>query len=155
MTIWDWMKQVTYIKEPWSSFTDEDKESFNRFMIHKIISMYEPYIELANYLQKFWALTPEQIYVIYCEYLPNQKIYAKYIKTSNKKHNSELLEVLSDHFKVSTREIKQYLQILKEQEVKQILSGRGMSEDEINKLLDNEKPTKSPKPTTGIQSTGD
>ena len=25
-TIWDWMKQVTYIKEPWSSFTDEDKE---------------------------------------------------------------------------------------------------------------------------------
>ena len=38
--------------------------------------MHEPYIELANYLQKLWLLTPEQIYNIYCGYLPeNNPLY--------------------------------------------------------------------------------
>ena len=49
MTIFDWMKQVTYIRDPWHTFSDEDKESFNIYMLHKVISMHEPYIELANY----------------------------------------------------------------------------------------------------------
>jgi hypothetical protein len=148
LSIWDWMKQVTYIKDPWYSFSDEDKETFNKFMLNKIISMHEPYIELANYLQKFWALTPEQIYVIYCEYLPNQKIFAKYIKTSKQKTNNDLLLVLAEHFKLSTREIKQYIGILSKNEIKSILISRGINDDEINKLLDNDKTTKSSKTTT-------
>ena len=57
MTIFDWMKQVTYIRDPWHTFSDEDKESFNVYMLHKVISMHEPYIDLANYLQKLWLLT--------------------------------------------------------------------------------------------------
>ncbi len=51
MTVWDWLKQVTYVREPWDNFSEEDKESFNVYMLHKVISMHEPYIELANYLQ--------------------------------------------------------------------------------------------------------
>ena len=144
MTVWDWLKQVTYIREPWDNFSDEDKESFNVYMLHKVISMHEPYIELANYLQKFWLLTPEQIYTIYCGYLPENKIFAKYIKSNKVKVNNELVTILANHYQVSTREIKSYLHILSEDELKNVLTSRGINEDEIQKLL-NEKSTKTSK----------
>ena len=148
MQIFDWIKQVTYIKDPWSLFSEEDKVTFNPYMVHRFLSMHEPYIELANYLQQFWQLTHEQIYLIYCEYLPENKIFAKYIKSTKPKVNGELLSILSNYYKVSTREVKNYLQILKEDEVKVILSSRGIEEDEIKKLLKDEKTTKTSKAST-------
>jgi hypothetical protein len=144
MTIFDWMKQVTYIRDPWRTFSEEDKESFNPYMLHKVISMHEPYIELANYLQQFWLLTHEQLYTIYCSYLPDNKIFAKYIKSTQPKPNPELVTVLANHYKVSTREIKSYLHILSEDEIRNVLSSRGMNDEEIQKLV-NEKSTKTSK----------
>jgi len=148
MTIFDWFKQVTYIRDPWSSFSDEDKATFNPYMMHRLVSMYEPYIELANYLQQFWQLKPDQIYLIYCNYLPENKVFAKYIKSTKPKVNSELLEVLANHFQVSTREIKEYLHILSKDQIKDILSSRGINDDEIKKLLKDEKTTKASKAST-------
>lgn len=148
MTIFDWFKQVTYIKDPWSSFSEEDQAAFNPYMVHRLVSMYEPYIELANYLQQFWQLKPDQIYLIYCNYLPENKVFAKYIKSTKSKVNNELLEVLATHFQVSTREIKEYLHILDENQIKDILSSRGINDDELKKLLKNEKTTKTSKAST-------
>lgn len=143
MTIFDWLKQVTHIKDPWHTFSDEDKATFNPYMLHRFISMHEPYIELSNYIQQYWQLTHEQIYLIYCSYLPEQKIFAKYIKSTSEKPNSNLLTILADYFKVSTREIKQYLQILSEEDIKAILSSRGIEDEEIKKLLKHEKTSKA------------
>jgi hypothetical protein len=148
LTIFDWLKQVTYIKDPWSSFSDEDKATFNPYMLHRFISMHEPYIELANYLQQFWQLTHEQIYLIYCEYLPENKIFAKYIKSTTPKANSDLVAVIADHYKVSTREAKTYINMLSEDTIKSILSSRGINDDEIKKLFKNEKTTKTSKAST-------
>ena len=149
MNIFDWLKQVTYIKDPWSSFSDEDKTTFNPYMLHRFISMYEPYIDLANYLQKFWALTPDQIYLVYCSYLPENKIFAKYIKSTKPKANTELVGILAEYFKLSTREVKQYLNILNEEQIVEILNSRGTSEDDIKRLL-NEKTTKASKVSKGV-----
>jgi len=118
-------------------------------MMHRLVSMYEPYIDLANHLQQFWHLTHEQIYLIYCQYLPENKIFAKYIKSTKSKANSELLTILANHFQTSTREVKNYLQILNESEVKDILSSRGINDDEIKKLLKDEKTAKASKTSTG------
>jgi len=148
MTIFDWFKQVTYNKDPWSSFSEEDQAAFNPYMVHRLVSMYEPYIELANYLQQFWQLKPDQIYLIYCNYLPENKVFAKYIKSTKSRVNNELLEVLATHFQVSTREIKEYLHILDENQIKDILSSRGINDDELKKLLKNEKTTKTSKAST-------
>ena len=144
MTVWDWLKQVTYKRDPWNTFSEEDQESFNVYMLHKVISMNEPYIELTNYLQQFWLLTPEQVYNIYCSYLPKASVYAKYIKSTIPKPNVELVNILASHYQVSTREIKSYLHILKEDDIKSVLSSRGINDEEIQKLL-NEKSTKASK----------
>jgi hypothetical protein len=148
LTIFDWFKQVTYIRDPWSSFSDEDKATFNPYMMHRLVSMYEPYLELANYLQQFWQLKPDQIYLIYCNYLPENKVFAKYIKSTKPKANNELLDILATHFQVSTREIKDYLYILSKDQIKDILSSRGINDDEIKKLLKDEKTTKTSKAST-------
>ena len=50
-TIFDWVKQMSYDKEPWSSFSNEEHEIFNNFMINKIISMNPNYIELVAEIQ--------------------------------------------------------------------------------------------------------
>lgn len=147
MTVWDWLKQVTYIKDPWNSFSDEDKESFNVYMLHKVISMYEPYIDLVNYLQKLWLLTPEQVYNIYCSYLPEDRVFAKYIKSNTDKVDIGLVNILASHYQISTREVKSYLPLLSKDEIQNILLGRGINEDEIQKLL-NEKTTKTSKTST-------
>jgi hypothetical protein len=147
-TIFDWFKQVTYIRDPWSSFSDEDKATFNPYMMHRLVSMYEPYIDLANHLQQFWQLKPDQIYLIYCSYLPENKVFAKYIKSTKPKVNSDLLSILATHFQVSTREIKEYIHILSKDQIKDILSSRGIDDDEIKKLLKDEKTTKTSKAST-------
>jgi hypothetical protein len=41
--VFDWLKQITYDKQPWSSFTENEKELFNSWLIHKFVSMYEGY----------------------------------------------------------------------------------------------------------------
>jgi hypothetical protein len=150
MTVWDWLKQVTYVREPWDNFSEEDKESFNVYMLHKVISMHEPYIELANYLQKFWLLTPKQVYNVYCGYLPKTSIYAKYIKSNQPKPNQELVTILANHYQLSTREIKSYLHILNEDEIKNVLTSRGINEEEIQKLLGYEKTTKASKTSSRV-----
>ena len=33
MTIFDWLNQISYDKRSWSSFNNEDRESFNPYML--------------------------------------------------------------------------------------------------------------------------
>ena len=93
-------------------------------------------------------MTPKQIYEIYCSYLPKTAIYAKYIKSNTPKPNLDLVNILSNYYQLSTREIKSYLHILDENQIKDILSSRGINEDEIQKLLGHEKNTKTSKTST-------
>ena len=50
-TIFDWSKEIMTNKRPWSSFTNEEKNIFNGFMINKILSQNPDYIEIVNYAQ--------------------------------------------------------------------------------------------------------
>ena len=65
MTLFDWLNQITYEKKPWSSFTEEEKESFNCYMVHRFLSMNPEYIEFVNLVQTFPYTDKEKIYNIY------------------------------------------------------------------------------------------
>ena len=62
MSIFDWLKEITYNKSPWNSFTEEDKESFNPYMISRFLSMSKDYIELVNYVQNIPYTEKEKYY---------------------------------------------------------------------------------------------
>ena len=77
----------------------------------------------------------KEIYSIYKEYIPKNNKWSKYIKSSNKEPNKDLVNHLKDYFKVSNREVKDYLKILAPQEIHRILTDRGLDKKEIKPLL--------------------
>ena len=130
MKLWDWLNQITYEKKSWSSFTEDQQSSFNPYMIHRFVSMYNGYIDIANIAQKIPLTEKEKVYTIYKTLLPKKKMYLKYVKNQNQKNYKELAEYISDYFEVSLGEADEYIYILQEYGVRDILWKMGVNEDE-------------------------
>jgi hypothetical protein len=73
MTIFDWLNQVTYEKKDWKSFTEDQQASFNSYMVHRFLSMYEGYIDITNVVQKFPYTEKETIYNTYKSMIPKKE----------------------------------------------------------------------------------
>ena len=52
MNLFDFLNQITYYKQPWDTFTDDDKAEFNTYMINRFISMNPDYVDVVNTIQK-------------------------------------------------------------------------------------------------------
>ena len=135
MTIFDFFKQVTTDKKPWSSFTEDEQKAFNPYMLHKIVSMTEAYIEVANIGQSLPYTDKEKIYKFYCELLPKKSVYSKYVKGTKTKLNEDLLKYISKFYECSFREAEEYIQILNKEEMYDILNRYGIEDKEIKKLI--------------------
>lgn len=135
MTIFDWLKEITTTKTPWSSFTEKQQESFNSYMVHRFVSMYEGYTEVANYGQRIPYPEKAKTYKYYCHMLPKKNVFLKYVKSSRKKPNEQLLQHIAHHFTISLGEAEEYIELLKKAGVEQILEKSGVDEKEIKKLL--------------------
>jgi hypothetical protein len=137
MKIFDWLNQITYDKQPWNSFTEEDKKSFEPYMIHRFLSMNPEYIEFVNLVQTFPYTDKEKIYNIYLYMIPRKKMFLKYIKSSTKKKQEKLLGYIASYYECSLGEANEYIDILRENGVKDILNKMGVDEKEQKKLLKN------------------
>ena len=135
MKLWDWLNQITYEKKSWSSFTEDQQSSFNPYMIHRFVSMYNGYIDIANIAQKIPLTEKEKVYTIYKTLLPKKKMYLKYVKNQNQNNYKEIAEYLSDYFEISLGEADEYIYLLQEYGVRDILWRMGVSEDETEKLI--------------------
>lgn len=135
MIIFDWLKEITGTKKQWSSFTEDDQKQFNPYMVHRYISMYEPYIEVANFAQTLPQNDKEKIYQFYCSMIPKNNVWLKYVKGSKKKPNEKILKCIADYYTVSLGEAEDYLYILKKEGVENILEKSGLEAKEIKKLL--------------------
>jgi len=135
MKIFDWLNQITYDKQPWNSFTEEDKKSFEPYMIHRFLSMNPEYIEFVNLVQTFPYTDKEKIYNIYLYMIPREKMFLKYIKSSLKKKQEKLLGYIASYYECSLGEANEYIDILRENGVKDILNKMGVDEKEQKKLL--------------------
>jgi len=135
VTIFDWLKQITVDKKPWSSFTEDQRESFNSYMVHRFVSMYEGYTEVANYGQRIPYPEKEKTYKYYCSMLPKKNVFLKYVKCSRKKPSETMLQHIANYYTISLGEAEDYLYILKKEGVEYILEKSGIDAKEIKKLL--------------------
>ena len=103
MNLFDWLNEITYTKRDWNSFTEDEQSSFSPYIVHRYVSMYYGYVDIANIAQKLPMTESEKIYTIYKTMLPKKKMFLKYIKSKNKKSNKELLQYISEYFKCSFR----------------------------------------------------
>lgn len=134
MTPWDFIKELTVNKKSWDSYTEAEKNDFNSYMIHKILSMDENYIELANIVQKINPTEKQQIYNTYLNILPKKSLYSKYIKSSSKPYSTELLNNISFYFQCSKKEANEYISILSKTDIENILTELGL-DDKTRKTL--------------------
>jgi hypothetical protein len=133
--VFDWLKEINSTKSHPDTFTNQDWDIWNSYMVHRFLSMNPDYIELVNEVQSLPPSNKKQIYSIYREYIPKNNKWSKYVKSSSKEFDKDLILQLKKHFNVSIREIKDYLKILDKKEVQSILNKQGLEEKEIKKLL--------------------
>jgi len=135
MQIFDWLKQITYEKQSWDSFTEEDRVSFNPYRIHRFLNMNPEYIEFVNLIQNIPYTEKEKIYKLYLYMIPKKNMFLKYIKSTKTKTREELLQHLASYYECSLREADEYYHMLHNDTIKGILKKKGIDDKEIKKLL--------------------
>ena len=125
MNPFDHIKNLHTKKRRWEDFNDEEKKSFNVFIINKALSMNPNYLGIINMVQNFTGLnqilSQKEVFNIYFNLLPNKFRFYKWIKGQKNKKDKEKAEYLAIHFKISTREAYDYIQILDKKTINSII----------------------------------
>ena len=137
-TIFDFIDGITHKKKQWTEWSESDQKKFAPFIVNRWLSMRMELIDLVNMLQKYTigTLTPKETYRIYHELLPQNKGFAKYIKSSKEDaYNTKLVDQIVEHFTISKSEAVEYLDLLNADQVTKIISLYGYTDAEIKTLI--------------------
>ena len=125
MNPFEHVKNLHTKKRRWEDFNDEEKKSFNVFIINKALSMNPNYLGIVNMVQNFTGLnqilSQKEVFNLYFNLLPTKFRFYKWIKGEKTKKEKEKAEYLAMYFKVSTREAYDYLKILDKKTTNQII----------------------------------
>ena len=125
MNPFDHLKNLHTKKRTWDNFNDEEKKSFNVFIINKALSMNPNYLGIVNMVQNFTGLnqilSQKEIFNLYYSLLPNKFRFYKWIKGEKTKKDKDKAEYLAMHFEVSIREAYDYLKILDKKTINKII----------------------------------
>lgn len=144
-SIFDHLSNVTDKKVTWEDLSDTDKKSFSPYMINRLLSMNQDYIELVNDLQKYTIGTLEsrEVYKLFSDILPKKKQFNKYIKGKKAdKFNKDLVDLICTHFSISRKEAIECLDIYFDgrlNTLKEIIKNYPYTDKEITTLLKYEK----------------
>jgi hypothetical protein len=121
---------------------DDDRKTYNQFMINRFISMNQNYIEAVNIFQKYLNKVDNRTsYLFYSQLLPKKKEYNKYIKkTTDDKYEPWIVELLAKYFEIRLSDASQYLQVYLQtdkgkEELYQIIRNYGIDDSKTKKLL--------------------
>lgn len=116
------LKSITLDKKEWKELDEEEKNSFNNWLINRFLSMDPDYVEVVNIVQKnTWQMKGEYLYNLYRDLIPKQYKFLKYIKSSVKSDYSiEEIEAVQQYFEVSKKQAKEYINLLPTEELIEI-----------------------------------
>ena len=125
MNPFDHIKNLHTKKRCWKDFNDEEKKSFNVFIINKTLSFNPKYLNIVNMVQNYTGLnqilSQKEVFNLYYSLLPTKFRFYRWIKGAKNTKNKETAEYLAMHFKVSTREAYDYLKILDKKTINSII----------------------------------
>ena len=125
MNPFEHVKNLHTKKRRWEDFNDEEKKSFNVFIINKTLSFNPNYLGIVNMVQNFTGLnqilSQKEVFNLYFSLLPTKFRFYKWIKGEKSKKEKEKAEYLATHFQVSIREAYDYLKILDKKTVNNII----------------------------------
>jgi hypothetical protein len=128
-------------KDYYDKLTDEDKKTFNIYMILRVISMDESLVDETSYLSKYIDTIPKkQFYRLCISVFPKTNRYFKYIKNNNKSPNEIIINHICNKFEIGKKDAIDYYNILSlsdsgKNELHKILTDFGFTDKEIKKIL--------------------
>jgi hypothetical protein len=116
----EWLKMITVEKRDWSSFTEEEQSGFNSFIINKALSFNKSYIQVVE-MAMLYPMPPDKLYDFYKDIIPKKPMWNKWVKP-NISWNDEELQLLAIYFECGTREVKDFIELLVDEEKNTILN---------------------------------
>jgi hypothetical protein len=146
-SLFDHVKHIKQVQTPsyYSNLSDDDRKSFNHFMILRALSMDDSLVEdMADLYQYFDKIPSPQFYTLLITMIPKSNSYSPWIKSKVMKHNKELLEYVAKRFQIPKYQANAYVNILLrseegQEELIRICKVYGLSDDEVQVLFDEKK----------------
>jgi len=145
-SIFDHVKHIRQIQSPtyYLELSEEDKKSFNHFMILRALSMDANILEeMAQLYQVLDKIPSAQFYKLLIAIIPKSDKFYPWIKSKKLRHHKEILKLVGGRFQVPSYQANEYVSLLLtipngSVELEQILSSTGLTEKEIQEILDSE-----------------
>jgi len=137
-TFFDHLNQVIKDKKSnyWQKLAEQDKKTWNTFMMNRYLSMNPEWIVMVDLFQKYnHTLDNELCYIIYVNYIPKGKPFLRYIKRDKDGTNKELIKYISEYYECSIKEADDYMEILPKADLEIMLDQFGLEKRTITKLL--------------------
>jgi len=143
--LFDHVKQIQQVQNPdyFQNLSDEDKKSFNHFMILRALSMNPARLEDMALIYRFFSTIPSpQLYRLLITICPPDRRYYPWIKSKKESEsNTKVCEYVRMKFESSPKEAKEYVDILNRTELGRkelfdICRGFGLPNKEVDKLLE-------------------
>lgn len=138
LSLFEHLNNLTLYKKEWKDLTIEDKKTFKPYMINRFISMKMEYLDLVNEVQRYMNSNTDLgvFHKFWNKLLPKKKQFFYYIKGNKKSSvNTELVNILREHFKESRKNTIEYIRILSDEDLKEILLKIGLDDKKIKSLI--------------------
>jgi hypothetical protein len=139
MTPFDFLRLVHDKKIKWEDLNEDEQKTYNKFIINRALGFNNNMLDIVNRLQGY-DIAPKESFKYYQSMTGSKFKFNKWIKgNKSKTYKPELLVLVSGYFECSCKQAEDYLNILGKKEIKTLLKHIGLQENEIKKLLKNEK----------------
>lgn len=146
-TLFDHVKHIRQVQDPeyYVNLSEDDRKSFNHFMIIRALSMDEDVLEtMAQLYQIFDKIPSAQFYQLLIALVPKSMRFYPWVKSRKMKHNKELLSLVSKRFQVSNHQANEYVNLLLrceegQSELVNICKAFGLEDKDVEKLFEEKK----------------
>ena len=146
-SLFDHVKHIrqTQDKNYYINLSEDDRKSFNHFMILRALAMDDYLVEdMAQLYQIFDKIPSPQFYQLLIALVPKNNRYCPWVKSRVMKHNKALLECVSKRFQISKHQSNEYVTLLLRTEEGQgelvdICKSFGLEDKEVEKLFEEKK----------------
>lgn len=142
--LFDHVKAIRQVQDPdyYNTLSEEDRKSFNHFMILRALSMDADMVEtVAQLYQIFDKIPSPQFYQLLIAIVPKSMKFYPWIKSKKLKHNKLLLEYVAKRFQIAKYQANEYVNLLLRTEEGQnelvaICKSFGLEDKEVDELFE-------------------
>lgn len=146
-SLFDHVKHIRQVQDPdyYVNLSEDDRKSFNHFMIVRALSMDSEILEtMAQLYQIFDKIPSPQFYQLLIALTPKSMKFYPWIKSRKMKHSKELVSLVAKRFQVSSHQANEYINLLLRNEEGQaelvnICKAFGLEDKEVEALFEEKK----------------